>query len=202
VRFEFGELIAPFVLDLLSLSANSYSDARSVVNCKGSSRIRACFLHFVLCFALLLTASAAGLAQSSTAGWQVVETIKSGTSIRITLTKEKFFCSFDSADENGLVCHKRRAGVDHSISLQRDEILLIRARNATGSIIGGTLIGAGLGAGIGATVDAGIKNPETTNNAKFTGGLARAGGLLGALMGLATEFVPGKLLYKSEIQHR
>jgi hypothetical protein len=154
----------------------------------------------VLCFALLLTASAA-VAQSSTAGWQVVETLKSGTSIRITLTKDKFFCSFDSADENGLVCHKRRAGVEHSISLQRDEIQLIRARNAAGSIIGGTLIGAGVGAGIGAIVDAGIKNPETTNNAKFTGGLARAGGLFGALMGLATEFVPGKLLYRSDIQH-
>jgi hypothetical protein len=202
VSFVFGELIAPFVLSLLSLFANSYSDARSIVNCKGSSRIRACFLHFVLCFSLLLAASAAGLAQSSTAGWQVVETLKSGTSIRITLTKEKFFCSFDSADENGLVCHKRRAGVEHSISLQRDEIQLIRARNATWSVIGGTLVGAGLGAGIGAIVDAGIKNPETTNNAKFTGGLARAGGLFGALMGLATEFVPGKLLYKSELQNR
>ncbi|MBB5330762.1 hypothetical protein [Tunturiibacter gelidoferens] len=101
-----------------------------------------------------------------------------------------------------MVCHKRKAGVEHSISLQRDEILLIRARNATASIIGGTLIGAGVGAGIGAIVDSGIKNPETTNNAKFTGGLARAGGLFGALMGLATEFVPGKLLYRSEIQHR
>ena len=156
----------------------------------------------MLCFSLLLTASAAGLAQSSTTGWQVVETLKSGTTIRITLTNERFFCAFDSADENGLVCHTRRAGVEHSISLQRDEIQLIRTRNATGSIIGGILIGAGLGAGIGAIVDAGIKNPETTNNAKFTGGLARAGGLLGALAGIATEFVPGKLLYKGEVQHR
>jgi hypothetical protein len=156
----------------------------------------------VLCFALLLSASAAGLAQSSTAGWQVVESLKSGSAIRITLSKEKFFCSFDSADENGLVCHKRKAGVEHSISLPKDQIQLIRARNAAASIIGGTLIGAGVGAGIGAIVDAGIKNPETTNNAKFTGGLARAGGLLGALMGLATEFVPGKLIYRSDIQHR
>ena len=158
-------------------------------------------LQPVLCFALLSTAFAAGPTQQPLTGWQGVEAIKHGSSIRITLTKERVHCVFDSADEDGLMCHKRLAGVDHTISLHRSDIQLIRARNATWSIIGGTLIGAGAGAGIGALVDSSIKNPNTTNNAKFTGGLGRAGGLLGALLGVGTEFVPGKVLYRGEMQH-
>jgi hypothetical protein len=157
-------------------------------------------LNFVLCFTLLLTATAAGVAQQSSE-WQHVEALKAGTSIRVTLTKERILCAFDSADEDGLVCHRRQAGVDRSISLPRTEIQLIRARNATGSVVVGTLIGAGVGAGIGAAVDSSIKNANTTDNAKFTRGLVPVGGLLGAFVGIATEFVPGKLLYKGEIQH-
>jgi hypothetical protein len=157
-------------------------------------------LNFVLGFTLLLTASAAGLAQQSNE-WQRVEALKAGTSIRVTLSKERIFCAFDAADEDGLVCHRRQAGVDRSISLPKTEIQLIRARNATGSVVVGTLIGAGVGGGIGAIVDSSIKNPSTTNNAKFTRGLVPIGGLLGAFFGIATEFVPGRLLYKGEIQH-
>jgi hypothetical protein len=141
------------------------------------------------------------LAQESASAWQGVESLKSGSSIRVTLNKERILCAFDSADENALVCHKRQAGVDRSISFPKNEIQLIRARNATGSVVVGTLIGIGVGAGTGAIVDSSIKNPNTTNNAKFTRGLAPIGALLGALFGVATEFVPGKLLYKGEIQH-
>jgi hypothetical protein len=158
-------------------------------------------LHLLLCFTLLLTASAAGLAEQSANEWQRVKTLKIGTSIRVTLTKERILCAFDSADEDGLICHKRQAGVDRSISLRKTEIQLIRARNATGSVVVGTVIGTGIGLGIGAIVDSSIKNSNTTNNAKFERGLAPVGGLLGALFGVATEFVPGKLLYKGEIQH-
>jgi len=168
---------------------------------KGPRNIRASKLHYVLCFALLLTASTAGMAQLSADAWQGVESLKAGTSIRITLTKEKIACAFDSADENALICHKRQAGVDRSISLPKNEIQLIRTRNATGSVVVGTLIGIGVGAGTGAIVDSTIKDPNTTNNAKFTRDLAPVGGLLGALFGVATEFVPGKLVYKGEIQH-
>jgi hypothetical protein len=168
---------------------------------KGPRNIRASKLHHVLCFALLLTASTAGMAQLSADAWQGVESLKAGTSIRITLTKEKIACAFDSADENALICHKRQAGVDRSISLPKNEIQLIRTRNATRSVVVGTLIGIGVGAGTGAIVDSTIKDPNTTNNAKFTRGLAPVGGLLGALFGVATEFVPGKLIYKGEIQH-
>jgi hypothetical protein len=100
-----------------------------------------------------------------------------------------------------LVCHKRQAGVDRSISLPRTEIQFIRVRNATGSVVVGTVIGAGVGLGVGALVDSSVKNPNTTNNAKFERGLAPVGGVLGGLFGLATEFVPGKLLYKGEVQH-
>jgi hypothetical protein len=67
-------------------------------------------------------------------------------------------------------------------------------------VIAGTLIGTGIGLGIGAIVDSTIKNPNTTNNAKFTRGLAPVGALLGAFFGVATELVPGKLLYKVEIR--
>src|SRR5271170_642909 len=158
-------------------------------------------LHHVLCFTLLLTASTAGMAQQSENAWQGVESLKAGTSIRVTLPKEKIACAFDSADETALVCHKRQAGVDRSISLPKNEIQLIRTRNATGSVVVGTLIGTGVGAGTGAIVDAIIKTPNTTNSAKFTRGLAPIGALLGGLFGVATEFVPGKLLYKGEIQH-
>jgi hypothetical protein len=158
-------------------------------------------LHVVLCSTLFLTASVAGLAQQPAIEWQAVQDLKAGSSVRITLTKQKIRCAFDSADEDGLICHKRQAGVDRSMSLHRSEIQQIRARNMAGSVVVGTLIGAGVGAGIGAIVDSSIKNPNTTNNAKFTGGLARAGGLLGGIFGVATEFVPGKLLYKGEIQH-
>ncbi len=154
-----------------------------------------------LCLTLLFAAPAAVLAEQPAKDWQGIETLKAGSSIRITLPKQKILCSFDSADDDGLVCHKRQAGVDRSISINRSEIRLIRARNATGSVIAGALIGTGIGVGIGAIVDSSIKNPNTTNNAKFTRGLAPVGALLGALFGLATEFVPGKLLYKGEIQH-
>ena len=82
------------------------------------------------------------------------------------------------------------------ITLHRGDVRLIRARNLTWSAVGGTLIGTGVGAGVGAIVDSSVKNPDTTNNAKFTGGLARSGALLGALLGVGTEFVPGKVLYK------
>ena len=165
------------------------------------NKICACILHLGLCFTLLLTASAAGLAQQPTNEWQRVEALKAGTSMRITLTKERVLCAFDSADEDGLICHRKEAGIDRSISMRRTEIKLIRARNATGSVVVGTVIGVGVGAGIGAVIDSSIKNPNTTNNAKFTRGLAPVGALLGALFGLATEFVPGKLLYKAEISH-
>jgi hypothetical protein len=158
-------------------------------------------LNLVLCFIPLFTASAAGLAQQPANEWQRVEALKTGTSIRITLAKERILCAFDSADESGLVCHKRQAGVDRSISLPRTEIQLIRARNATGSVIVGTVIGAGVGLGVGAIIDSSIKNQNTTNNAKFERGLAPIGGLLGGFFGLATEFMPGKLLYRGEIQH-
>ena len=67
-------------------------------------------------------------------------------------------------------------------------------------MVAGTLIGTGIGLGIGAIVDSSIKNPNTTNNAKFTRGLAPLGALLGALFGVATDLLPGKLLYKGEIQ--
>jgi hypothetical protein len=66
-------------------------------------------------------------------------------------------------------------------------------------VIAGTLIGTGIGLGVGAIVDSTIKDPNTTNNAKFTRGLAPIGALLGGLFGLGTEFVPGKLLYKGEL---
>ena len=158
-------------------------------------------MHLLLCLTLLVAAPATGLAEHPTTDWHGIEALKPGTSIRITLPKQKILCAFDSADDDGLICHKRQAGVDRSISFRKTDIHLIRARNATGSIIVGTVLGAGIGAGIGAIVDSSIKNPNTTDNAKFTGGLARAGGLLGALFGVATEFVPGKLLYKAEIQH-
>jgi len=167
---------------------------------EGVAVIRTSLLNRVLCLTLLFAAPAAGLAQQPTKDWHGIQALKAGTSIRITLPKQKILCAFDSADDDGLVCHKRQAGVDRSISLPKADIQLIRARNATGSVIGGTLIGAGVGAGIGAIVDSRINNPNTTNNAKFTGALARAGGLLGALLGIATEFVPGKLLYKGDIQ--
>jgi hypothetical protein len=167
---------------------------------EGVVPIRTCLLNPVLCLTLLFAAPAAGLAQEPTKDWDGIEALKAGTSIRITLAKQKILCAFDSADDDGLVCHKRQAGVDRSISLPRSEIKLIRARNAAGSVVAGTLIGTGIGLGIGAIVDSSIKNPNTTNNAKFTRGLAPVGGLLGGLFGLATEFVPGKLLYKGEIQ--
>ena len=156
----------------------------------------------MLCLTLLLTASAVGVAQQSANQWQGVEALKPGTNIRIKLPNKRVMCAFDSANDDGLICHKREAGVDRSISLPKTEIQLIRARNATGSVVVGTVIGIGVGAGIGAIVDSSIKNPNTTNNAKFTRGLAPVGGLLGALFGVATQFVPGKLLYTGEIQHR
>ncbi|MGF7183214.1 hypothetical protein [Tunturiibacter psychrotolerans] len=84
------------------------------------------------------------------------------------------------------------------MSLPRTDIQLIRSRNALGSVIGGALIGAAVGAGAGAIVDSSVKNPSISGNAKFTGGLARAGGLLGALFGIATEFLPGKVLYRAK----
>ncbi|SRR5260370_37746186 len=158
-------------------------------------------LNRVLYLTLLFAAPAAGLAQQPTKDWDGIEALKAGTSIRVTLPNQKILCAFDSADDDGLVCHRRQAGVDRSISVPRTGIQLIRARNATGSVTVGTLIGVGIGAGIGAIVDSSIKNPNTTNNAKFTRGLAPVGGLLGALFGIATEFVPGKLLYKGELQH-
>jgi hypothetical protein len=162
--------------------------------------IRTSMLNRGLCLTLLFAAPAAGLAQQPTKDWDGIEALEPGTSIRIALPKQKILCAFDSADDDGLVCHRRQAGVDRSISLPRSEIQLIRARNATGSVVGGTLIGVGIGAGIGAIVDSRINNPNTTNNAKFTRGLDPVGGLLGALLGIATEFIPGKLLYKGEIQ--
>jgi hypothetical protein len=167
---------------------------------EGVAVIRTSMLNRVLCLTLLFAAPAAGLAQQPTKDWQSIQALKPGTSIRITLPKQKILCAFDSADDDGLVCHGRQAGVDRSISLPRTGIQMIRARNATGSVIAGTLIGTGIGLGIGAIVDSSIKNPNTTNNAKFTRGLVPVGGLLGGLFGLATEFVPGKLLYKGEIQ--
>lgn len=167
---------------------------------RGGSRIRANVLQPIL-FILLLSASSTGLAQQSTTGWRGVEALKGGTPIRVTLAKEKVRCVFDSADEDGLICHKRLAGTDHMIPLHRTDIQLIRARNLTWSAVSGALIGTGVGAGIGAIVDSRIKNPNTTNNAKFTGGLARSGALLGVLLGAGTEFVPGKVLYRGELQH-
>jgi hypothetical protein len=161
--------------------------------------IRISTQHLVLCLPLLLTASATGLAQQSANQWQSLEALKPGTNIRIKLPNQRLLCAFDSVSQDGLVCHNRQAGVDRSISLPKNEIQLIRARNATGSVVVGTVIGIGIGAGIGAIVDSSIKNPNTTNNAKFTRGLAPVGGLLGGLFGLATQFIPGKLLYKGEI---
>src|ERR1700728_2325830 len=117
-------------------------------------------MHVVLSLTLLLSASAAGVAQQPAIEWQALESLKAGTSIRIRLTKEKVRCVFDSASEDALICHKRQAGVDRSMSLPRTEIQLIRARNMTGSVIVGTIIGTGLGAGIGAIVDSSIKNPN------------------------------------------
>jgi hypothetical protein len=167
---------------------------------EGVALIRTSMLNLGLCLTLLFAAPATGLAQQPTKNWDGIEALKAGTSIRITLPNQKILCAFDSADDDGLVCHRRQAGVDRSIALARSEIQLIRARNATGSVIAGTVIGTGIGLGIGAIVDSSIKNPNTTNNAKFTRGLAPIGGLLGALFGIATEFIPGKLLYKGELQ--
>jgi hypothetical protein len=158
-------------------------------------------LNCALFLTLPFVATAAGFAQQPAKDWHGIEALKVGTSIRITLPNQKILCAFDSADDDGLVCHRRQAGVDRSVSVPRTGIQLIRARNATRSVTVGTLIGVGIGVGIGAIVDSSIKNPNTTNNAKFTRGLAPVGGLLGALFGIATEFVPGRLLYKGELQH-
>jgi hypothetical protein len=141
------------------------------------------------------------VAQQSANQWQGLEALKPGTNIRIKLPNKRVMCAFDSANDDGLICHKREAGVDRSILLPRTDIQLIRARNATGSVVVGTVIGTGIGLGIGAIVDSTIKSSNTTNNAKFERGLAPVGGLLGALFGAATQFIPGKLLYTGEIQH-
>ena len=168
---------------------------------EGVALICTSMLNRLLCLTLLFAAPAAGLAQQPTKDWVDIEALKPGTSIRSALPKQKILCAFDSADDDKLVCHKRQAGVDRSISLPRAGIQQIHARNATGSVIAGTLIGTGVGLGTGAIVDSTIKDSNTTNNAKFTRGLAPVGGLLGALFGVATDFVPGKLLYKAELQH-
>lgn len=167
---------------------------------EGVVPIRTCLLNRILCLTLFFAAPAAGLAQQLTKNWNGIETLNAGTPIRITLPKQKILCAFDSADDDSLICHRRQAGVDRSISLPRAGIQQIRARNAAGSVIAGTLIGTGVGLGIGSIVDSSIKDPNTTNNAKFTRGLAPIGALLGGLFGLATEFAPGKLLYKAELQ--
>lgn len=167
---------------------------------EGVALIRTSMLIRELSLTLLFAAPAVGMAQP-TRDWHGIESLKAGTTIRVTMPKQKIFCVFDSVDDDNLVCHKRQAGVDRSISMPKTDIQLIRARNATGSVIVGTLVGAGIGGGIGAIVDSSIKNPNTTDNAKFTRGLVPVGGLLGALFGVATEFVPGKVLYKVDTQH-
>src|SRR5260370_33177751 len=110
-------------------------------------------LNRVLYLTLLFAAPAAGLVQQPTKDWDGIEALKAGTSIRVTLPNQKILWAFDSADDDGLVCHRRQAGVDRSISVPRTGIQLIRARDATGSLTVGTLIGAGIGAGIGAIVE-------------------------------------------------
>ena len=145
-----------------------------------------------------MTVAAGASAQGTGDGWAAIQTLRSGTPVHVALTSHKTVrCSFDSADQSSLVCHQRKAGAEHPLSIQREEIRSVRARNLLVSAIAGTAVGVGVGAGVGALVDSRIKNPNTTNNAKFTGGLARSGGLLGGLLGLATEFVPGKQLYRN-----
>ena len=163
------------------------------------TRIRAfsksVFSTLLIAFALPLGAQTPG---TSGDAWAAVQTLRVGTPIHIRVQAQKKIvrCTFDSASLENLSCHQRRAGMDVPVSVDRSQTLEIRSRNMLVSAAAGTAIGVGVGYGMGAIVDAGIKDPKTTNDAKFAGGLARAGGLLGGLFGVATEFVPGKLLYR------
>jgi hypothetical protein len=61
---------------------------------EGVALIRTSMLNRGLCLTLLFAAQAEGLAQQPAKDWDGIEALKAGTSIRITLPKQKILCAF------------------------------------------------------------------------------------------------------------
>ena len=138
----------------------------------------------------------ASSAEAQIGDWQAVQNLKSGTRILVK-AKERYFCSFENASNDQLVCEVPRHGTlgRRSVAILRSEITEVRRLPNQAKA---AWIGAGVGAGAGAVLGASTSKTSRGANA-FFGGVAGAG--LGALVGgivpiFQVLFHHGKVIYK------
>ncbi|HEV2620004.1 MAG TPA: hypothetical protein VGU23_08730 [Acidobacteriaceae bacterium] len=138
-----------------------------------------------LFLASALCASAQQAAQPAGKGWDAVRALHPGSSLDIKLRQGGQKCNFRSADADTLTCNH---GTD--ITLQRADILQVKAHQRARSTLAGLAIGAGAGAGIGAAAT----TPCSSNSFCFGGRAGGAlvygvlGGAAGALTGYFSDF--------------
>ena len=130
---------------------------------------------------IALTVPAAATAQSS-AGWQKVQALPTGTTVHVKSGKRHLNCKVQAVRDDSLSCASGE-------QIPRAEIGSIQIGHRAAS----TLIGAGIGAGAAAGIGAGLNNSDKNSwihfsNGQVAGVFAIAGGVIGAPIGFFTDF--------------
>lgn len=129
--------------------------------------------------------------QAQTGDWRAVQNLQNGSRI-IVKAKQSYYCAFEGATEDHMVCevHKRRSLRTTSLTIPRTEVREVRvlpnqAKHA--------YVGAGIGSGVGA-ITAAATHKTSRGAYAFFGALVGAG--FGALVGaLVSVFRRGKIIY-------
>jgi hypothetical protein len=146
-------------------------------------KMRDAVLSLAMMAALSAMAQHPATATPAGSNWQHVQVLPEGTSIRVKATNRSAACKLKSVDADSLTC---ASGTDKEIVFQRGEVksIKIHHRGRSAAVGGAIGIGAGLGTGYGVGKAEGAGDWSGT----IAAGTGIGFGLLGALIGVATEF--------------
>jgi uncharacterized protein (DUF736 family) len=132
--------------------------------------------------------------------WRIVEAIPLGTIVSVDTGRGWHHCVFERADDNYLECSIDAPRFPVSLPalmvppqiLRRENVVKVRLENPYASAAAGAGIGAAVGLGVGAM---GKEDTATTREGNEVIGGA-LGALIGGLIGRATSFVHGDVIYQ------
>ncbi|HEY4380178.1 MAG TPA: hypothetical protein VGN01_07520 [Acidobacteriaceae bacterium] len=152
-------------------------------------------------FALSTLLAAAPATQAQARGsWMAVQHLPTGQRIRVHTPRRYTVCTFDSADDDSLICTQHRiiifVPVNSSQVFRRSEVQSVKLSRQGASTLAGTAIGLGAGVGIGAAIDATAKDQAEEGHI-MTVVLGLLGALLGEGIGNHTDFLAGPVMYQA-----
>jgi hypothetical protein len=162
-------------------------------------------LRFLLIVSAVLTTGCLTTQAQSPAitdTWHHLSALPPGTRLHISSDKKSRTCFFASADDQSLICSRKRSSGTH-YTFARSEVRTVKLTRYTLSTVAGMGIGAGAGLGIGAAVGQ-AASPKTDSSFDFSGigrdVITGIGGVVGFIAGGAiggpADFLRGPTLYR------